>query len=288
MHSYLRSIGFKNVGQKELEQIYQEAKINPDSVQEIVDSEGYEFAEIRKEYLPGLGIAFRGIMDEAGEFVKEYYFPYRIGKYISTAEPVEVIRQSDKESLEGVCDDLRLGVDLIFFIEDMFYILKSEQRTRKKVDFGGVALSALGLKGMVILPAKKRTKVKVDKEKKTRWDLIRAARNGDQNAFEELTLTDMDIYSKITKRVEKEDLYTIVNSSFMPSGIETDKYQILAEIMDVDLMENPYTKQKIYVMTLLCNDLMFDLCINQDDLYGEPLPGRRFKGRIWMQGTVHN
>lgn len=288
MHSYLRSIGFKNVGQKELEQIYQEAKINPDSVQEIVDSEGYEFAEIRKEYLPGLGIAFRGIMDEAGEFVKEYYFPYRIGKYISTAEPVEVIRQSDKESLEGVCDDLRLGVDLIFFIEDMFYILKSEQRTRKKVDFGGVALSALGLEGMVILPAKKRTKVKVDKEKKTRWDLIRAARNGDQNAFEELTLTDMDIYSKITKRVEKEDLYTIVNSSFMPSGIETDKYQILAEIMDVDLMENPYTKQKIYVMTLLCNDLMFDLCINQDDLYGEPLPGRRFKGRIWMQGTVHN
>ena len=71
MHSYLRSIGFKDIGQKELEQIYQETKIAPDRVQEIVDSEGYAFAEIRKEILPGIGIAFRGNMDEAGEFVIE-------------------------------------------------------------------------------------------------------------------------------------------------------------------------------------------------------------------------
>lgn len=289
MHSYLRSIGFKDIGQKELEQIYQETKIAPDRVQEIVDSEGYAFAEIRKEILPGIGIAFRGNMDEAGEFIKEYYFPYYIGKYLSTREPVEVIRHSDKESFEGVCEDLRLGVDLIFHIEDMFYILRSEQRKSRKVDFGGVILSALGLQGMVILPAKKsiKEKVEIEEEKKSRWSLIKAARRGDPEAFEELTLTDMDIYSKITRRVEKEDLYSIVTSSFLPSGIETDKYQILAEIMEVILVKNPVTGQMIYIMTLLCNDMMFGLCINKEDLYGEPLPGRRFKGQIWMQGTVH-
>ena len=27
--------------------------------------------------------------------------------------------------------------------------------------------------------------------------------------------------------------------------------------------------------------------INKIDLLGEPLPGRRFKGKIWMMGTAH-
>ena len=40
-------------------------------------------------------------------------------------------------------------------------------------------------------------------------------------------------------------------------------------------------------MTLNCNDMIFDMCINQDDLYGEPAVGRRFKGIIWMQGYIN-
>jgi hypothetical protein len=30
----------------------------------------------------------------------------------------------------------------------------------------------------------------------------------------------------------------------------------------------------------------FDLTINEKDLLGEPEVGRRFKGNVWMQGTV--
>ena len=40
-------------------------------------------------------------------------------------------------------------------------------------------------------------------------------------------------------------------------------------------------------MTLNCNDLIFEMCINQEDLYGEPAVGRRFKGMIWMQGYIN-
>ena len=40
-------------------------------------------------------------------------------------------------------------------------------------------------------------------------------------------------------------------------------------------------------MTLDCNGLPFDLLINSRDLYGEPAAGRRFRGIVWMQGTVH-
>ena len=40
------------------------------------------------------------------------------------------------------------------------------------------------------------------------------------------------------------------------------------------------------MLTIECNGLVFDVCMNEKDLMGEPLPGRRFRGNIWMQGMV--
>ena len=40
-------------------------------------------------------------------------------------------------------------------------------------------------------------------------------------------------------------------------------------------------------MTLDCNGLEFDVCINENDLLGEPQVGRRFKGVIWLQGYIN-
>ena len=47
---------------------------------------------------------------------------------------------------------------------------------------------------------------------------MNAARNGDQTAIETLTLDDMDIYSKMSKRLKNEDVFTIVDTYFMPYG----------------------------------------------------------------------
>ncbi|WP_368076768.1 DUF3881 family protein [Eubacterium sp. AF15-50] len=47
------------------------------------------------------------------------------------------------------------------------------------------------------------------------------------------------------------------------------------------------TGDKICLLTLDCNDLIYDVCINEKDLLGEPAIGRRFKGVIWMQGKVN-
>ena len=46
------------------------------------------------------------------------------------------------------------------------------------------------------------------------------------------------------------------------------------------------TGEKMYAMEIECNDLHFRVTINEKDLLGEPAVGRRFKGNIWMQGTV--
>ena len=54
----------------------------------------------------------------------------------------------------------------------------------------------------------------------------------------------------------------------------------------MELVQNTLTEESIYILSLECNDLILDICINKNDLYGEPLPGRRFRGSVWIQGTV--
>ena len=117
--------------------------------------------------------------------------------------------------------------------------------------------------------------------------MIAAARKGDEEAIESLTLEDMDLYTSISRKILTEDVFTLVDTYFMPYGVECDQYSILGEIMDISLRTNKITGEEIYVMRINCNDLEFDVCINRKDLYGEPQVGRRFKGVIWMQGYIN-
>ena len=90
----------------------------------------------------------------------------------------------------------------------------------------------------------------------------------DEDAIETLTLEDMDIYSTISKRIQTEDVFSLVDTYFMPYGVECDQYSILGEIMAVRMVTNEMTGEKIYVLTICCNELTFDVCINIIDLFG--------------------
>ena len=97
----------------------------------------------------------------------------------------------------------------------------------------------------------------------------------------------MDMYSMISRRITDEDVFSIVTTHFMPCGVECDHYNIMGEILDVELLENNKTHEKVYVLTIETNEIIMDVCINQKDLLGEPKAGRRFRGIIWLQGLVH-
>ena len=71
----------------------------------------------------------------------------------------------------------------------------------------------------------------------------------------------------------------------MPSGIECDQYSILGEIKEVICKKNRFTGEEIYDLKVECNDLYFRVGINKMDLLGEPLPGRRFKGKNMDDGN---
>ncbi|MCR5054268.1 MAG: DUF3881 family protein [Lachnospiraceae bacterium] len=288
MHKYLRAIGFHDIKKEELQNILYMVAQSPDYQEMTLDSEGGQFTELRKDVAYNMGLALRGTYDENDEFVMDYYFPYFNGNTISTDVPVEVIRQSDRESYQGLCDDVRLGIDLIFYLQDVFTILKSDQRDKSMVDFGGVKLSGLASEGKILLPMKNSKKENAEREKvnQERNELISAAREGDSKALEKLTLEDMDTYSQIQKRLEKEDVLTIVNTYFMPSGIECDKYSILGDIVGYKNYVNKMTMELVHVLEISCNHISFNVVINSKDLLGEPEVGRRFKGNIWMQGRI--
>jgi hypothetical protein len=95
------------------------------------------------------------------------------------------------------------------------------------------------------------------------------------------------MYTTISRRIQDEDVFSLVDSYFMPYGVECDQYSVLGEIVAIRETTNQLTKEKIYILTIFCNELTFDVCINIIDLFGEPQVGRRFKGIIWLQGFIN-
>jgi len=66
----------------------------------------------------------------------------------------------------------------------------------------------------------------------------------------------------------------------------TNIESIMGEIQGVARVKNDWTDETLYILNIISNELEFDVCICAKDLLGEPEVGRRFKGRIWMQGNV--
>lgn len=285
MHKFLRAIGFSDITKKDLDILIEEIKERPELMKVTTDSEGNEFGEFSREFAPNMGIIVRGSYLEDDSFEVEYYTPYFLGSQVTTQEPIDIEKHSEKESYAGVCDDPRIGVTLIFYLQNVADYL-SERKAHSSDVNGGALLAGLSVDGKILLPEIKKAVKAGRPNQKDRSQLISEARDGDEDAIESLTLEDMDTYSMLSKRVMNEDILTIVSSCFMPYGIESDQYSVLAEIVDLLEIENSLTSDIIYCMKLKCNDMVFDVCINKKDLMGEPEIGRRFKGNIWMQGTV--
>lgn len=290
MHKYLAAIGFSQIkNRKDFNELVMMC-INDSSERSYTsNTDDTMLAILSKEFAPGVGLTVCGEYDDSNTFTYEYSYPYLRGTGITTSEDITIERHADKESYAGVCDDINMGITLIFYLQNIIPYIRAKNTDNLPVKGTTLTLSALSICGNIMMPIKKDKRVmeRADRKKNSRYQLMQAARNGDEDAIESLTLDDMDMYSTLTKRIQKEDVYTIVDTYFMPYGVECDQYSILAEILECEKISNTITKEELYRMKLLCNELIFDLCINEKDLYGEPAVGRRFKGIIWLQGYIN-
>ena len=291
MHSYLRAVGFSTISKRnEMTKIIRDVVHHYDEKHVVEDYEDGTFVEYSKFYVPDAGISVCGVFDEKKIFHPEYSFPFFKGTGITSREPVVIERHAEKESFAGACDDLRIGVTLIFYLQNIAeYMVESKKNPFLENASIPLTLSGLSREGSILLPLMKdRETVMVEKEMtKNRNNLIAAARNGDEEAMESLTMEDMDTYSMISQRIATDDVFTIVDSYFMPYGIECDQYNVMGEILDYSINKNTLTGEEIVQLSLESNDVQYDVCINRNDLLGEPKVGRRFKGIIWLQGCMH-
>lgn len=287
MHKFLKSIGFTEIKRKETEKILEEVVNHPDHIKVAKDSEGNEFAELSKEFAPNMGIIVRGIYEEDDTFIREHYCPYYKGNELTTEEIIDIEKHAEKETYAGVCDEVRLGVSLIFYIQNVVEYLADLNKRKTKRNIRGASLAGLCSDGKILLPVVNRdNSEKSEFENNRRTQMIAKAREGDEDAIENLTLEDMDLYTVISKRIANEDVLSIVSTYFIPYGIECDQYSVLGEIIDCTSVENNITHEKIICLKLNCNDLIFNVCINEKDLLGVASVGMRFKGNIWMQGNI--
>lgn len=287
MHQFLPAIGFSKLNKETLTELLDEIKLRPDFQESAIDSDGNQFVELRYMVADNVGLVLRGTYNEDDEFIIDYYYPTYYAATNSTNSDVDIIKQTDKNNYYVICDEIKLGVNLIFQLQNMGEFLRVANK-KNSGDTSGIKLAGLSCEGKIILPVyyNEKVKKKAKLNQKKRIDLVEKAKEGNEEAMESLTMHEIDLYSKVSRRINREDIFTIVSSYFMPYGIENDKYDILGEIIDLKEAINHLTMEEMYIMLIESNDLMLEVCINKNNLYGEPAIGRRFKGSIWLQGTV--
>lgn len=290
LHKYLRAIGFSTLtDRKKLKELLTDVVLNADKRNYTMNQEQVMLGEFCKNFASGMGIAVCGEFDDGDKFTYDYYYPYLEGSGITSCEDVSVERHAAKDSYAGICDDLKVGISLIFYLRNMIPYVKAQATGKLPIRGTTLTLSGLSISGTIMMPIMKdeEQKLKVQKDSANRNKLLAAARKGDEEAIETLTLEDMDIYTTVSRRIQKEDVFSLVDTYFMPYGVECDQYSVLGEIVGMRMAANQITGEKIYVLTICCNELTFDVSINIIDLFGEPQIGRRFKGVIWLQGLIN-
>lgn len=289
MHTYLRAIGFSHVKNRvDLDKIIGIVMDRPVEKKMFKLEEKVMLTEISRDFSERMGVTVRGEYDEKGFFHLEHYFPYFRGQNISVKEDVIVNKKVDTNAYTAMCDDLRLGVSLIFYLQNAIDFMNTKGMQQGLSRIVPINLSGLSVDGKILLGNRAdEDQMKMRSiEAKQRNQLISEAKKGNQDAIDSLTIEDIDLYTAISRRAKYEDLYSIVENTFIPYGSESDNYTIIGTILAWNIVSNCMTGEEVYDLLVVCNDINYNICINKNDLLGEPAVGRRFKGNIWMQGRI--
>ena len=173
VHRYLRAIGFSKLKRREelralINEVVERTILSPEKMDQkgdgrkeagyvsardiAADEDDFVYAELSLDFVHGAGICVRGEFDEENRFLYEYYFPYLRGNHISSNEDITIERQAEKESYAGVCDDIKVGVSIIFYLQNMIPYKRLKALKRLPVQGTSLILSALSVDGTILMP----------------------------------------------------------------------------------------------------------------------------------------
>jgi len=290
MNTFLKTIGFSELKyQKDVEALMVKVISSANNIEK-TEKKGIEqsaHVEYSLATSSSCGIRVCGEEDSEGKFHFSHYFPYLKALIDNHEEEIFINKKVDSDGLTGMCEDYRLGISVIFYIQNVVEY-HSHFGESKVLDDQIVRLAGLAESGKIILPTINyaQEQMKRKKESKKKSQLMAEARKGNLEAIENLTMSDIDNYARVSMRIKNEDLLSIVDTSIVPYGSESEMYNITGNILAVSSETNIQTGEKIWILQIESNEIELDVCINASDLLGEPEAGRRFRGNVWLQGNL--
>ena len=302
LHTYLSAVGYGIMTrQRQVDDLLDGIVIDAVAKNRIKIDEnnplpdGQYEAEVRKNLLTDSfgdavgNIVIRGLYNPAIRvFSRQFYYPEITGGIFNDIETdVELERERDRDVYLVHCDSIGNELEPIFFLSNSFDFVKENGRV-EKLRNRIVNLAGLSVAGEIILPINKtdEQKSRQNLDFKKRLRLVKEVRGGNENAASQLSLIDYSAIESICRRVQDTDLYSVVDTSFVPSGMECDTYKIIGNILNYELINCKTTGEKVYYLELDCNNERINVAINAGSLQGMPAKGFRFVGRVWLQGRI--
>ena len=186
LHKFMRAVGFSEYAdRKRLKELLTNVILHADERYYTMNQENVLLGEFRKNFTKDIGIAVCGEFDEEYHFIYEYYYPYLMGNEVTTTEDVNVERHAARESYGGICDDMNVGISLIFYLQNMIPYVKAQCQGKLPIKGTSLTLTGLSVSGVIMLPIKKdeEQRRKVKRDTATRNNLLAAARKGDLGRY---------------------------------------------------------------------------------------------------------
>lgn len=293
MHEYMRAIGLTDdrLTEYDVGRLCDSVYEKFDRMETVRDDEKkVNFLELTRDFGKGFGLKVLGRQDRSG-FHRTSYYPYVMGTDSGSEGSVGIQKKTNGDSYIGVCNDGRVGAPLIFTLQNPGVYLRGLKEDPGHQYRVTTTFSALSLSGRILLPTRSRARQlswEPSEWEEERINTIELAKMGDSKAIQNVTLQNLELYSMVQQRIaDGEDILSIVDTYFIPYGMESDQYHILANIRRVIPARSTVTGELVYRMQLNIDGLYMDMCIRGADLEGYPTAGMRFRGDVWIQGRLN-
>lgn len=257
------------------------------------------------EFMPGTGLIVRGVKDQGKHrtTVKRYY-PVHVSKNVTLCGLL-VIRPGmiDEEEYTGeVFSPISQNI-MTFFIQNRF--IDSKETTYFRHNLYSVRLSGMAKTGKIILPSTeaaykkelvaRETQAGTDGNSFSSQEMFKNKRGTDSKL--EMVQYDKRVKNteeKYRERIKTENAYSVIDTMLnslvgeFDTYYQENAYEIIGKILEINEQENSITGEQVYIFRVSCTefDYNIDICINKNKLVGEPEIGRRFVGKISLQGWI--
>ncbi|MDO4939956.1 MAG: DUF3881 family protein [Lachnospiraceae bacterium] len=294
MHQYLRSIGFScfEGKEEEVEKLLKkmEKEFSP-YARRFAERDGMVHAEIRGNVNYYMGICLSGYLNSKGKFVRQAYYPFFLPDETVKSEEAGIGMMDvsvDGSTYYTLIEGLKTGISLTAHMDNPFeYAFRSSDEFDPRTK---VVLAGFSQNGYVLLPARDEADMK-DCREGYNYDVTAMMEPFcedvcDAEKVQAAALESLSKLASIDRRLGSEDIYSIVSTLCMPEVYESQIYFIIGIIEEVSLTVNEDTNEGIFKLKLFVNGVTMYVMINEEDLIGEPIVGRRFKGPIWLTSHV--